>query len=108
MAPISFNGEEKPFSKEYKQAQKKVVRLRSAQSILMSGLSEDVLIKQKREQEVLEQNLEDGYDNWRSANPMVVKELAGKGKDPKRYYEKEVGISAIRNKINMLNFVLAD
>lgn len=108
LAPIEFNGESKPLTKEYKQAQKRVVKLRAAESILMSGLSESVLLKQKREQEVLEQNLEDGFEDWKKNNPSVEKELISKGRKLKPFYEKEVGLNAIRNKISMINFVLAD
>lgn len=63
----------KKFKRFYKQAQKKVVKLRKVESILTSGLKPESLLRQKREQEVLEQNLEDGFDAWVKFNESTLK-----------------------------------
>lgn len=97
----------KKFKRMYKQAQKKVVKLRKVESILLSGLKEDSLLRQKREQEVLEQNLEDGFESWVKLNESTLKSQGKYHKDFKKLYEAEVELPKIRQQIEILNYVLA-
>lgn len=99
--------ESKKFKRMYKQAQKKVVKLRKVESILLSGLKEDSLLRQKREQEVLEQNLEDGFESWVKFNESTLKSQGKYRKDFKKLYEAEVELPKIRQQIEILNYVLA-
>lgn len=99
--------EAKKFNRLYKQAQKKVVKLRKVESILLSGLKEDSLLRQKREQEVLEQNLEDGFESWVKFNESTLKSQGKYHKDFKKLYEAEVELPKIRQQIEILNYVLA-
>lgn len=98
----------KKFKRFYKQAQKKVVKLRKVESILISGLKPESLLRQKREQEVLEQNLEDGFEPWVQLNENTLKSQGKYRKDFKKLYEAEVELPKIRQQIEILNYVLAD